>query len=666
MNQCKYRSMLRVPFAFSEEKQGDKLLEQLKSGGFDSVMFFNTPTHDIVGEVRHRAYAERLTRVVKEAKKLGLSVGIDILSTIGHHMESPDPALDGMDFMVEYDGRSNRGVYCPSSEKTFRALALQYSIYAAMDIDFLYIDDDMDYHCFCFCDRCIKEFAARSGVFSENGLTETRENLLYLLNEAEPKIRSAVLSQWHKYYVYRVDRLFKVIEKAAHAVRPSLILGMMPCNVGYNGCGQAEWAASLTAGGTELLARPGGGLYTDYKVMGALEKANNIGRELRYMPLDVKVQSEIENYPYQSLRKSARYTAFEALTYVNAGCSGNSFNFLSPSIDAAEEAERFFVSAKKVRPYVEKTAETFERNPSAGIGCYWDKETFAVPNEKGKPTLPFEDVFYRIGLPISYDPKDMCVFVMNEASAAWLPDEKIKEILSKGVLMNAGAAGILSERGFGSYIGFEIGERIIRNAAEYQVDHPLNFKAGVLRDAHLEFSLLGHSEFSNMLHACYSIRKTAEDAEVLSVLKDYDGRDKGISCGIWQNKSGGRVCVIGYEAFDWWYSLAGTVEIKNIFRWLSKDTIPAYVESSERVAIWPRKTVNGETGATIVNLSLDRIEGMKVLFKERAKKAVYVYSDCETVQECVVSCRVRPDGYTEVVLPQLPILGGGFIVLKQD
>lgn len=663
MKECNFRSVLRVPYAFWEKTRADKLLQKLAEGGYDSVMFFNTPTHDIVCEQRHRAYAANLQYVADGVKKLGISVGIDVLSTIGHHMEARDPALDGMDFCVDLAGNTNRGVFCPSSGRTLEAIAKQYRAYAEMGVDYIYADDDMDYHCGCLCDHCLHEFEEKYGIFSQNGLPVGRKEMRFLLAEAAIPVRRAANAAWLDYYAFRADRIYQVIERAVHETDPSVALGFMPCTVGYSGCGAAEWSKTLSAGGNGLLVRPGGGVYTDFRPLAVMEKANSIGRQIVDVPADAKVHSEIENYPHQPLRKSPRYTAFEGLVYLNAGCTGISYNILSPSVSAVEEAEGLFAVAKRVMPYTERFARTFGRTPGEGIGCWWDPDTFAAPATEGGVALPFEDMYYNVGLPVCYDPEKLSVCVLNEASAAWLSAEKLRELLAGGVLLDGDALGALCARGFGPLIGFEPIQQYKRNAVEFQTDHPLNPVPGSLRDAHLEFSLLGHPEFK-ALRPAWSVKPAGKGAQVLSVLKDYDGNDLGASCGIFTNELGGRVCVIGYAPFDWWYTPAAVGQLKNIFRWLSHDTLPAYFASPVRAAVWARKTLQGEPGACVANLESDRLCGAKLRIRGGAEEALFVYTDTDTVTECTLPCEDCGGGYCEITLPELPPLSAGFAVLK--
>ena len=54
-----------------------------------------------------------------------------------------------------------------------------------------------------------------------------------------------------------------------------------------------------------------------------------MGRQNAYLPDYVTViQSEIENFPYQLLKKTPKSTALEAAMSMTVGCTGAAFNIL--------------------------------------------------------------------------------------------------------------------------------------------------------------------------------------------------------------------------------------------------------------------------------------------------------------------------------------------------
>jgi len=98
-------------------------------------------------------------------------------------------------------------------------------------------------------------------------------------------------------------------------------LGFMTGDRFYEGYDFENWAKTLAgphAGNVRW--RPGGGFYSDESLSGMVEKAHDIGRQVSKLPAHVKViQSEVENFPYDLLRKSAETTIIEAAAHMAAG-----------------------------------------------------------------------------------------------------------------------------------------------------------------------------------------------------------------------------------------------------------------------------------------------------------------------------------------------------------
>ncbi|RAZ93838.1 hypothetical protein DK853_38230, partial [Klebsiella oxytoca] len=73
----------------------------------------------------------------------------------------------------------------------------------------------------------------------------------------------------------------------------------------------------------------GGGAYTDYCFDDIVEKEEEIGRQNALLPPYVTISlSEIENFPYQLVKKTPTSTALEAALSMTSGCTGAAFNIL--------------------------------------------------------------------------------------------------------------------------------------------------------------------------------------------------------------------------------------------------------------------------------------------------------------------------------------------------
>ena len=326
------------------EDRFDALLEFLAAYGstVDEVAFFTSSTHPPLplAEIQRRAriLAERMPQV----RALGIAAGINLLATMGHHEENLAGSLDEpWPRVMDPQAAVSRGSYCPASDPLLDYAHKVYTALAEAAPDFLWIDDDvrlmghMPIGTTCFCPGCIERFSQRTGR------TFTRETLVAAFGIGSSDEQLELRRQWLEHNRATINRLFEVIEQAVHKIQPELVLGFMTGDRFYEGYAFARWAETLAGPARRQVRwRPGGGFYSDESLAGLVGKAHDVGRQVSQLPPDVQViQSEIENFPYDRLRKSVETTVLEAAAHMAAGATGTAFNVLSQRPDPLEEYE---------------------------------------------------------------------------------------------------------------------------------------------------------------------------------------------------------------------------------------------------------------------------------------------------------------------------------------
>src|SRR5690606_17950228 len=145
---------------------------------------------------------------------------------------------------------------------------------------------------------------------------------------------------------------------------------------------------------------------------------------------------------------------------------------------------------------------------------------------------------YDIGLPASYSRESSPVVILAKDDIYALPKQEIENILSRGVYMDAETLQQLNDKGHGNLTGFEVVGSASADRIEKFTTHPLNGDfGGRERDNRQSF-------WKSM---AYSLQKTAENAQALSDLIDYDNQNAGAcTMGIFENSLGGRICIAGY------------------------------------------------------------------------------------------------------------------------
>ena len=565
-----------------------------------------------------------------EVRKLGYRTGINILTTIGHHDENLPNSLAG-DYtpMTDVHGNTCRGSRCPNDENMRRYIKELYRIVASAGPDYVWIDDDvrlaghMPIHLTCFCDNCLAIFE------QETGQKYTRETLNAAFRQGSPEERLKLRKAWLGHNRNTIARLFELIERTVHEIRPAVPLGFMTGDRFYEGYDFDNWARVLSGpANAEVRWRPGGGYYQDEWTPGLAGKSHDVGRQVSLLPQEViSIQSEIENFPYHRLQKAANITVLEAASHMAAGCTGAAFNVLSGGDDPLDEYEPLIARLHQARPFFDLLARHLGRRPPVGIFPAWGKDTAAACDLTGGNWFAFSGFLQQqapklleIGLPVAYRPAGAPIVLLSEDNVLAFSKEEILKMLSWGVYMDARALGRLNQMGHGDLTGFAVKSEVPFDCIERLADHPLNGEfAGRSRDCRQSFNK----------RPARLLTKTDPKAETLSELTDYTNRQVApCVMGIFENRLGGRVCVAGYFPWTFVHNLSKSTQMKSVMRWLSKDRLPAYVGSFHKINLWVRQPQDGRLALALTNSSFDTACNVTLMLLTRSQEITVFDMHC--------------------------------------
>jgi len=596
-----------------------RLLDELDAyrDTIEEVALFTAGTHPPLPLQTIRELAVEAEAILPEFRALGLSAGINHLSTIGHLNENLAHSLnEPWTKLTSIHGVIEEGNYCPNDPDFHQYVHDSYVALAKAKPDFLWVDDDVRLQGHgkvdqaCFCDRCLDLFAA------ETGRPWTREQLREAFGGGTLTERLAMRKSWLAHNRRTMRELLAHIRAAVDALDPALPMGLMTGENYYSGFAYDEWAQALAgAQGTPVPWRPGGGFYTDEWTGGLLAKAHGIGRQVAPLPAAVvDIQSEIENFPYQRLKKAASTLALEVAAYIGAGCTGAALNCVGfEDADPALEYLPYFDAVRGCRPFLNRAAATFGRSQAAGIWQAADRDEYATIRVDGDWTaapgwhgLNALDEMAEIGLPIAYGHEGAAMSVLSGDSCLAFSREALLGLLAGGVLLDGPALQRLNALGFAEETGFEVIGTREDDTIEQLTNDPLNgLLAGAQRDCRQSFK--GWSE------PAYLLRPLSPAARVLAEGVDYSGASYGAVGGVYENPRGGRVAVCGYFPWRYLQTLAKTAQCKALCRWLSRESLPAYVDSYHKIALWSRQDAAGRPALLLLNASLDAAAHIRVL-----------------------------------------------------
>ena len=602
-------------------------------GDIKQVSLFTAGTHVPLPLDEMRRRCDIIKDRMTEAKKRGFSVGINCLGTIGHHEENLGHSLSGYRYMANIDGVTGRGTFCMNDSRFLEEYVVPlYRMMADAAPDYIWIDDDIRFGHMpigygCFCDECIH-------IFNElNGTSYDRTSLHKALNSGNTELKI----KWLRHNTMSICRLMKTIRKAVDSVNPGITLGFMTGERYIEGYDFESISEALSDNGKhKIMWRPGGGAYTDYCFDEIISKAEQIGRQNAYLPEYVTVrQSEIENFAYEMLKKSPKSTALEAAWHMSAGCTGAAFNIL-PS-ETNEPIELISGHLKTINDYVplyRLLEEKLHGAQPCGIHTGWTKDSqAAVPagtefaSSSGSMYADYSREIFDFGLPECYDINKACVVMMHNEAPSVMRRDLLCSLLGKGVFLDTGALDILNGMGFEDYTGFVKGNVIFPDARERYVSSVYDEQViGGIRNARQAF----HPGDS------FALIPKSNSCRILSETVDYQENIlAGCSMGIYENELGGRVCVSGYYPYTYISDTFKTAQLKNVMVYLSKGTLPSFVDTYCRIR---NHTFVSDKGVTLAlcNPGNQDLENVTVAIRTDRREAK-IYDISAAAVKCVSS-----------------------------
>ena len=602
-------------------------------GVADELTFFSQDTHSPLplDVIENHAYI--LAKRMHAARENGYKAGINHLATIGHLNENLSYTLsDEYGRIVGIDGTVAQGSLCPNDEKVRKYIAQAYHILASANPDYIWMDDDLrlanHYPVMvgCFCDNCLSEFEKECGV------KYTRESLHYAMNNGPVDKKLACRKAWVEHHKATMANLFKLIEKSIHETNPNIAIGIMPTELLFDGYNYAQSNEILSgANKTDVMWRPGEAFYFDDYPTGLLVKSHSIGRQVSKIPNDVtSIQAEIEDFPYQPLKKSKHTNALEGAAYIAAGCTGAAFNVLPLCDEKLSEYSPLISKLAETRPFYDLMMQNMGRSKTSGLYTGWCSDSIVVGNllegdwlENNVRNNIFNhaDEILSLGMPVAYSLDDAQVTLLSGNSVVALKESEIYKMLSSGVYMDAQALSHLNEMGYGELTGFNVGDKIEKEGIEKYTNHPINAGfEGSRRDA--------RQAFVWWAAPVMTLIPTSNKSQTLAQIVNYADTVVSPCCmGMFENNLGGRICVGGYYPWTFLQSFAKSTQIKSIMCWLSKNELQAYVDSFHKVAIWSRETKSGECAVALINTSLDSADNLSLMLKTKSSE-IRVFDMC--------------------------------------
>lgn len=622
-------------------------------GCMDEIAIFTEYQHHGYRDMsQQRADYAVLGRRVKELKARGFkSVGINVLTTIGHIDEAYSCFDQPFQPIVGFDGRESKSCICPTDPDVLAYIAEKYSLVAQLHPDFIWVDDDVKlfYNGVkfgCFCEGCMKRFNEKTHSHY------TRETLVAAMNEPDAV---ALRASWVTDISDRITELFTMIRKAVHAVDDKIELGFMSTHQTwstYNGMSFAKWYPALGA----CKARPGEGTYDDAIPESVCVKALSTARQaMEYPPSVTEVQYEVENFPYHGFQKSDRFVLDECTLAAAQGLGGVLLNTTKCEKNGNFEEYFKLYDAIAVRRGMWNRMTEFSQglktrgfypaissNHDAHRKLHDGESFFMTYDEAPKHNVIKTYSLCHIGVPLTTDRSAANGVILTGNIPDGYTDEELKAFFGKAVIMDADALRVLESRGLGHLAGVRwAGEASDAVMEHYNLEDPITDS---LTDEFRDIRIAFFGQSAAILEPLDGSVRT------ISYLENYCGKQLGITSTLYRNEIGGRVCVLGYGAFARVESPSRKLLMMRICAELTCDTMPVKVLDDCKAAVFVRSDESGTRSmVTFLNMSLDDTGAVRVAIRGANNIKLLAADGTET--ELAVQLK---DGYAVASVPNTP------------
>jgi hypothetical protein len=394
---------------------------------------------------------------------------------------------------VDEKGIASTSTCCTAGEK-FRALGgAKLKAWSETKPDVIWIDDDIRFHNHgtptpgvwagtsahrvdfgCFCDHHIAMFNEKygthynreqivDGILKGEGLSDGTECLRRMWLEFSDDC-AADVCDW--------------VETIVHSVSPETRVALMSSTPDVHSVEGRDWGRFLSelTGPHVPLIRPHFGPYTE----NAAREFFNSYLLVEQLKTDIQAQydkpfefcPEIENTRFTRWAKSLAATEYQMKLSAFLGAKGVTFSVYDLDGCVLAEEPEFGDLMQELTPYMEKMSQMDLWDwESDGFALITAPDRVAAPwNEKSVKEMFhlstgrfWDQALLKAGIPCKYvSPAhlaDVTCAALDRFTAGMLSDEELTGLLGKGLLLDAGAAELLTKRGFGAYIGVKVNEK---------------------------------------------------------------------------------------------------------------------------------------------------------------------------------------------------------------
>lgn len=452
----------------------------------------------------------------------------------------------------------------------------------------------------CFCPLHLAEFSKRQERILK------REELLELFKKNDDEA-IALRRSWAELSRDTLAGFAKLVREKVDKAAPETRISLCQAGVSDFDGDFTEAVTRAFAGNTRPMVRLYGSSYSSDEPVSLPGSIFHALYSRQHLPADFECLHESDTYPHtRFFMSAAKLRSF--MTAAFAYGFNDSLLYATQYLDNLLEERGYLEMFKREVKRFSKIKEDVVNAPLAGCEIlHLPFAHVAVPyrgGTPGAPQNPWINVLGRSGIP--YTSKNGKVKVVSGACLKIMSDEEIKSLLHSAVLLDGYAAYILSQKGYGKWIGAEVKPgkdpnfcfEGIRNISRHK-----NIKGELM------YNLIFFPGSSSEGGIFYEIDPDPK-AEIITDFLDPE--EKPVIPGFirFENEWGSRVAITAFDLHQNKSSAVFNYKKKELLRetieWLGKEPLPVFINDHPNVFCICNKNVAGKyLIVTAINLSSD-------------------------------------------------------------
>lgn len=592
------------------QQQTSDLIAYCRQNRIPHVILFNENHWDMgwnlptIEEARNRV--EVLRPVFRRLREAGLYVSINMMTTLGHaDMGRDERKRFSWQFMVGDDGAESRAIPCPIDPQWKSYIRDLYGLFAQLEPDIIYIDDDFRYHNHnpviwgCFCPLHLEAMTRRLGR------EFTREDLVHRILTAQPQ-PAPEREQWFRLCGDSMVEATQIMSEAVRRASPRTHMGLMCSDPNVHAAEGRRWldmVEALSVGGTRPVLRPHYAAYDETVYRDVAAQTTSMRKLQPLLSKRMRFTPELENSPFTRFSKSWHLTRLQmALSFflASSDLTLDLHSFVETRFDYDTGYDEMLRNSFDYFSTLAQYAS--EGTKERGVQILWDDRfplhrNVAVDRMTALPVPRcWEGVLDLLGFATTFYPDELKL-----AGRSYLEErteDELQALLKGKVLLDGDAATFLVARGFGERIGLKSCQPV--EGANHE------------RMIHEQFSGKFWNRDESVLYAEKYRLEPLEGAIIVSKMFGPEDSFSVPGLTLYANATGGRVGIIPLNgsrgdlyrpAFRGWKR---QWVMRKALEWIHQGSLPLCVEDAPNVfAI--RRDGDRMVAVGIANLTPDPI-----------------------------------------------------------